>query len=215
MVRAPGLVAVALAGGLLLLSGCSAEPTALDDTPIDTGADPEQGPPTGLAPFRLDRGGYEFTLTPLATYTARGVVVGRENYYSGWNALLAPCDVALAWGALLEDDLYRELSWSQSGRWYWWEWGGSASAKVQDERFVARYSANTHIIPADDNLARAAKGLGAGDVVELSGYLVKVDGRKGDFTCWWTSSTRREDTGDGSCEVLYLTRLRVDGKVYE
>jgi len=204
-----------LAGGLFLLGGCSATPTTFDDTPIETGSDPEQASPAGLSPIRIEKGGYEFTLTPLATYTARGVVLSRENYYSGWNALLAPCDVALAWGALLENDLYRELSWSQSNRWYWWEYGGSAPPQVQDERFVARYSANTHILPADENLARAAKGLDGGDVVELSGYLVKVDGRKGDYTCWWTSSTSRKDTGDGSCEVLYLTRLRVDGKVYE
>jgi hypothetical protein len=204
-----------LLGFALLLAACSAKPSGFDDTAIDTSADPEQGPPDGLMPFRLDRGGYEFTLTPLATYTARGVVLGEEGYSSGWNSLLAPCDVALAWGSLLEGDLYREISWSQSGRWYWWEWEDGASEKVKDERFVARWSANTHIIPADDNLRRAAKGLRSGTPVELSGYLVKVDVKKGDFTCWWTSSTSRQDTGDGSCEVLYLMRLKADGKIYE
>lgn len=204
-----------LVGNLLFLGGCAATPSGEDSSPIETRADPEQGPPEGLDPIRLEKGGYEFTLTPLATYTARGVVLGRENYSSGWNALLAPCDVALAWGALLENDLYRELSWSQSNRWYWWEYGGSAPAQVQDERFVARYSSNTHILPADENLARAAQSLDSGDVVEMTGYLVKVRGSKGDFSCRWVSSTSRQDTGDGSCEVLYLTRMRVDGKVYE
>lgn len=213
MVRHLGRVVVLLAA--VVLGGCSATPSGYDEAPIDTAAEPEQGSAEGLEPIALEGGGFAFTLKPLATYTARGVVLGRENYGSGWNARLSPCDVALAWGALLEEDLYRSLDWSQSGRWYWWSYSGDAPAKVQDEAFVARYSANTHILPADDNLARAAKSLGAGDVVELSGLLVRVDGRRGDETVWWASSTSRRDRGDGSCEVLYLTRLKVDGKVYE
>lgn len=206
------------AGGVLalvLFLGCSATPTGVDDAPIDTASDPDQTPTEGLEAIALEHGGFSFTLKPLASYTARGVVLGCETYSSGWNALLSPCDVALAWGALLEGDRYRALDWSQSSRWYWWTWSGDAPLEVQDEAFVARYSANTHILPASRNLARAAKGLGAGDVVELSGLLVRVDGRRGDETVWWVSSTSRQDKGDGSCEVLYLTRLKVDGKIYE
>ncbi len=205
---APILAAAILATSL----ACGPVPSGYDPTPISPAEDPVQERIEHPRNLQFSKGGYDFVLTPLARYTLRGVVVGRENYYSGWNSLLAPCDVAVAWGELLQGDLYRRLDWSQSNRWYYWEHGDDFP---RDERFVARYSSNTHLIPADENLTRAARSLGAGDLVELSGELVKVDGRKGDFTCWWTSSTSREDTGDGSCEVLYLRRLRVEDKVYE
>jgi hypothetical protein len=80
---------------------------------------------------------------------------------------------------------------------------------------VARYSSNTHVIPATPNLARAAKSLHAGDVAELTGKLVFIKGKKGDYNCWWNSSLSRSDTGDGSCEVLYLERLKTGDHYYE
>jgi hypothetical protein len=39
----------------------------------------------------------------------------------------------------------------------------------------------------------------------LEGYLVNITGANG----WhWNSSMSRDDTGGGSCEVLYLTRVK-------
>lgn len=193
-------------------SGCGPKATATDSTPIPTSEDPIQEPPTDKAPLRLSKGGWECTLTPLATYTLRGVVLHRENYSSGWNGALSPCDVAMAWGPLVAGQLWRKVSWSQTSRWYFWEYD---SDFPYDETFVARYSCNAHILPANKNLARAARGLGSGDTAELVGELVSVDAKRGLETASWSSSTTRQDTGDGSCEVLYLRRLKVDGKVYE
>ena len=80
---------------------------------------------------------------------------------------------------------------------------------------VVRSSSNTHIVPANGVVARAARRLAPGDVAELAGELVRIEGRNGGETVTWRSSLSREDTGDGSCELLYLRRLRVAGKVYE
>jgi hypothetical protein len=44
---------------------------------------------------------------------------------------------------------------------------------------------------------------------------VRVEGRKNGRTMVWTSSLSREDTGDGSCELLYLRRVRYDGTIYQ
>ncbi|OYV99730.1 MAG: hypothetical protein B7X11_05105 [Acidobacteria bacterium 37-65-4] len=215
MKRHPAHPALAAAACLLLaglLLACKATPTSWDSSPIDTSADPEQTPvehPIGMA---MRRDGYDVVLTPRADYVLRGVVLDRSSYYSGWNAALAPCDVAMAWGKLLEDGLYRKISWSQSGRWYWWTYGPGTGL---DNAFIARYSSNTHVIPADTNLERAVKHLGKGDVAELSGELVDVGVRRGGYSGWWHTSLSRSDTGDGSCEVLYLRRLKEAGRVYE
>ena len=197
---------------LTLALACGPAPSGSDSSPIATGEDPMQEEPEQEVPMHLSQGGWEFTLTPLASYRLSGVVLSTENYYSGWNALLSPCDVAMAWGDLTQGELWEKLSWSQGGRWYYWEFG---SDFPHENDFVSRYSCNAHIIPASENLKRAARGLSEGDLAELTGELVKVEGRKGDQTVWWTSSLSRKDTGDGSCEVLYLRKLRTRGEVYE
>jgi hypothetical protein len=193
-------------------AGCGPHPTAEDTLPIDVSRPPDQIAVDNADPIRLEAGGFEFVITPLANYVLRGVVVSSESYRTGWNAELSPCDVAMVWGELAAGDTWRTLAWSQSGRWYFWKWHGQQP--FADE-IVVRDSSNTHVVPASPNLASAARTLTAGDIAELAGELVRIDGRKGQEKVWWKSSLSRTDTGDGSCELLYLRRLRVNGKVYE
>jgi hypothetical protein len=214
--RRPALLptAAACVAGVLLVfaAGCGPRPTGEDTSPIDVSLPPEQTAIPGPDPIRLEAGGYEFTITPLAHYVLRGVVVSRESYHTGWNASLSLCDVAVVWGELAVGDGWRKLAWSQSGRWYYWRWHGE---QPFTNAVVATNSSNTHVIPASPNLAAAAKSLAPGDIAELAGDLVRIDGRRGQEKVWWASSLSRSDTGDGSCELLYLRRLRVNGKVYK
>jgi hypothetical protein len=197
---------------LLLLAGCGPRPIAEDTSPIDVSQPPEQTAVDNADPIRLEADGYEFVITPLAHYVLRGVVVSSESYRTGWNSNLSPCDVAVVWGELAADDAWQKLAWSQSGRWYYWRWRGQQPFTNED---VVRSSSNTHVVPASSDLASAARSLTPGDIAELGGELVRIDGRKGQGKVWWKSSLSRNDTGDGSCELLYLRRLRVNGKVYE
>ena len=205
-------LAAALGGALLLAMACGPKATGDDPTPIDLSLLPEQTAIEKPVAFHLEKGGYDWTVTPRAAYIVSGVVLSRENYSYGWNASLSPCDVALAWGALCKNGLYKKVHWSQSGRWYWWEYGADFA---RDNAFIVRHSSNNHIIPSSSNLARAARSLHRGDLAELSGMLVDLDGRKGGLDAHWHTSLSRTDEGDGSCEVLYLTRLKTRGKVYE
>ncbi len=191
-----------------VFAACGPTPSGYDSGAIDTSNDPAQEALENAPPIEISRGGYDFVLAPKASYVIRGRVLGRENYHDGWNALLAPCDVAMAWGELLKGDLYKQLDWSQSGRWYWWQYG---QGFPQSNTWVARYSSNNHIIPATENLAKAAKALHAGDDAELTGKLVFIKVKKGDYNGWWNSSLSRSDTGNGSCEVIYLERLKTGG----
>ena len=201
-------------GGALLLGAvaCGPSRTGEDPAAIDVSQPPEQTAIESPEPIKVAGGGWEFTITPLASYVLRGIVLSRENYSWGWNGRLSPCDVAMAWGDLAMDDAWRKLEWSQDGRWYFWRWSG---ASPFPSAMVVRSSSNTHIVPADPNLKRAARSLGEGDIAELTGELVRIEGRNGAERVVWKSSLSRTDTGDGSCELLYLRLLRVNGKVYE
>jgi len=206
--------AACVAAAVLLIgaAGCRPHPVSEDAGPIDVSQAPEQTALDGTDPIRLAAVGYNFVITPLAHYVLRGVVVSRESYHAGWNASLSPCDVALVWGELAAADAWRRLEWSQSGRWYFWRWHGHRPFSNGE---VVRNSSNTHVVPASPDLESAARSLAPGDIAELAGELVRIDGRRGQESVWWKSSLSRTDTGDGSCELLYLRRLRVSGKVYE
>jgi hypothetical protein len=200
------------AGALLVMAACGPRPASENSSPIDLSRPPEQTPLADLDPIRTSAGGYEFVITPLARYVLRGVVVSRESYHVGWNAELSPCDVAVVWGELAADHAWHRLGWSQDGRWYFWRWHGR---RPFSDAFVVSRSSNTHIVPATSVLRRAARSLSPGDITEMIGELVMIEGRKGRERVRWKSSLSRTDTGDGSCELLYLQRLTVNGKVYE
>ena len=86
---------------------------------------------------------------------------------------------------------------------------------ANDKRKFGSYSkfisdaANTHIIPANDEIRDLVGYIRRGDHIKLKGYLVNVSGyRDADrATFVWNSSTSRTDTGPHSCEVFYVTSV--------
>ena len=95
-----------------------------------------------------------------------------------------------------------QIDFSQSYRWYHWS---SKHPPVQTG-VIATHSANMHMIPANDDVEETLFSAIRGDIVDLEGWLVEVRGENG----WkWVSSLRRDDTGDGSCELVYVEKATV------
>src|SRR5512136_752146 len=153
---------------------CGPSPSGRDGSPINVLEPPslEQQEP-GIV--KVTKDGYDITITQKAAYTVRGIVVGRENYQSGWNSLISPADVALCWGKLAENGTYKRLKWSQGNRWYFWNAGNDFG---YNNDFVAQHSSNNHLIPATPNLAKAVKGLKEENIVEITGHLVYISAVK-------------------------------------
>ena len=130
-----------------------------------------------------------------------------EDYDDGsLSGTIAPKDVALAWGAVAEYNDRIDFNWEQSNRWYYWHVNDvGVLGPVGGEDGVSTHSANTHLIPADSRVKDDVMKIKQGDHIKLTGYLVNVDGSKPDGqTFYWYSSTTRDDTGDGACEVMYV-----------
>ena len=74
------------------------------------------------------------------------------------------------------------------------------------DREINAHLANTHIIPEPGNpvLGRGLLAVRRGEVVRLSGYLVRVEGPGG---LQWNSSRARRDSGNHACEVFYVTEM--------
>jgi hypothetical protein len=69
---------------------------------------------------------------------------------------------------------------------------------------LINHMAQMHVIPADKDVASRLRKLRPGQIVTASGYLVDVRGPRG-FA--WNTSLRRDDTGDGACEILWAETL--------
>lgn len=160
---------------------------------------PSQSRADGAA---LQRAGY--TIEPVASYEVRARVLSIERYRMGREADLSPVDFALGWGPMSDAAVLDKLTISQSNRWYHYRWEGSAPI---DPSVMARSSANTHLVPADDSVKNRLLKVSKGEVVTLSGYLINVRHSDG----WnWRSSLTRDDTGGGSCELMWVTDVQVE-----
>ena len=186
--------------------------TGVDFDKIDTSGDPEQGAVSSNDPPALTVNSGSFTLTPKAKYKISGRVVSRESYSEGWESDISPVDIAIVWGKLAEPHYDKYISYSQSGRWYFFK---TKTECPLDTTYVTTHSANNHIVPVNENVGRAVKLVKKKDAVVLEGYLVNIQGSYKGRGVAWNTSLSRTDTGNGSCELFYVTRVRIESKVYE
>jgi len=145
----------------------------------------------------------DFSLRPLAHFSIRARVLGRENYYLGREADLAPLDLALGWGPMSDSAVLDRLRISQSGRFYFW----SADTLPIPRDRITRNSSNMHMIPATETVADELDEIIEGDIVRFSGKLVEARSQEG----WrWTSSLSRTDTGKGACELVLVEDFSIE-----
>lgn len=153
----------------------------------------------------------KFKITPIADYSISSKVVSTENYSSGWEAVLAPVDLALVWGLLSREKYKKGIKYSQRNRWYYYRYRGDFPL---DNEYIISHSSNNHIIPASYNLRLALKEIKIGDKVKIDGALVRVDGNINKRSVFWKSSLRRNDSGGGSCELIYAETIRINNKLF-
>jgi len=140
----------------------------------------------------------EWQVTAVAEYSLRGRVLGKKRYYGGPSAELVPIDVAVGWGKMSDEAVLSHLEISMTNRFYFYEWQNEPPIP-QDEIKVS--SANNHVIAGNDAVRKVISGLRVGQIVTMKGYLVNAAGPSG---ATWNSSLRRDDTGNGACELFYV-----------
>ena len=145
-----------------------------------------------------------YRLQPRADFQIRARVLSREDYSWGSEADLSPMDLALGWGAMSDQAVLDRINIRQGSRWYYTRY--ELPAPIPDKAIIQN-SGNMHMIPADDRVRKKLKKVRRGDIVQLHGQLVDIDGESG----WrWRTSLTRNDTGGGSCEIVYLRDIWVE-----
>ncbi len=139
----------------------------------------------------------DIEVAEVAKFKIKAKVLGRKDYLFGRESDLSPTDLALGWGNMSDQRVVDQIEISQSGRFYFWR----VSSFPIPRREIQTHSANMHLIPADELVARTIKQVRIGDIVEISGSLVNATTTSG---WYWNSSTTREDTGAGACELIWV-----------
>ena len=141
-----------------------------------------------------------FTLTPLANYSIKARVLSREDYSLGIEAELSPTDLAVGWGPMSDEVVLNKIDISQGHRFFYWH----VDEFPIPQHEIEIHAANMHIIPANDTVKRQLSKVRTGQLVSMNGQLIEAKRTDG----WhWRSSLSREDTGNGSCELMYVTEL--------
>lgn len=143
-----------------------------------------------------------YTLTPLAEFEVHARVLSRRDYRRGSEADLSPVDLALGWGRMSDEEVYNRIRIRQHNRFYFW--------RVKEfpipRREIETRSANMHMIPSNAEIEKRLKQVRHGDIVTFNGKLVRAEGPGG----WrWVSSLTRTDTGNGSCELVFVESFEI------
>ncbi|HZV61829.1 MAG TPA: hypothetical protein VFF75_05385 [Methylophilaceae bacterium] len=171
----------------------SPDPIILDD-PIQKNLDAPVAP--------IEKNGY--LIVPLAEFQAQARVLSARHYEKDREAALVPVDLALGWKRMSQDEVLSRINIRQDGRFYFWKTNAFPIPRAE----IETQSTNMHLIPADGIIEESLKSVQPGEIVVFNGYLVEVQGRDN----WrWRSSLTRKDTGDGACELVYVTSFEVRG----
>ena len=102
-----------------------------------------------------------------------------------------------------DPQVYKQLSIRQSNRWYYWRYENAPPIPVDE---ISSQSANTHLIPANKDIAKQLAKIDPDNLIYLKGQLVEVKSEDG----WmWRSSLSRDDTGNGACKLMLVEEVRV------
>ncbi len=198
-------IAVALAS-LLLISACAPSQPSWPCSDCELApAMPVQT--TITVPVTQPLRGY--TLHLRASYSVNALVRHVQGYDHWWHhdsmGSLVPYDAVLAWGPSSNPAQMRKVTIRQSGRYYTWHTGESITP--DRARMLSESMANTHLIPATEELRGELDLLEPGQLVRLEGYLVDVEGP--DKPRMWRTSLTRQDQGTGACEVMLVEGVTI------
>ena len=167
---------------------------------------PEQSA-TATPSFNFEWKGSRFVVHPQAEYEARGLVLTHNNtggigdIYHDANSVDLK-DICIVWGESATSGAYL------SGTFHSEPWTCVYSARpgatpIYDDEF-----SNNHLLAGTEEIAKRIRATRIGDQVQFAGYLVNYAPESLPENLR-QSSLVRSDTGDGACEVVFVTKYEI------
>lgn len=158
-------------------------------------------------------GGADVSLSGDTSYSVSAKVQSVASYDDPMMEVI-PYDLLLSWGMLAEDEIAGKLDWEQSDRRGTVSGSLSATGADIDADYVISHVSNSHVLPANENIARALDTIKPGDTVRIDGMLVDVEMVQGNQLYTVTSSKSRTDQGDGACEIILVERIKINDETW-
>ena len=187
---------------------------SISDVNRDVIATPVQTPVANQKTINFEKGGFSYTLTTVQDYTITGLVLHTQNY-DAWYSLSRTDktfskDICVVWGKTLQSKSYQSLDVTQDSHWCWWNYYKPGLVVNSDE------ISNNHLITSSQSVEKQILSIGGGDQIRIFGKLVNVHasalGQAHEFEpqqADWFTSTSRNDSGAGACEIIYVERVDI------
>ena len=164
----------------------------------------------------------------MASYKLSGLVVAYNNdfvFTNGFFDSAALYDLGAAWGQLGDKNFYNKYfkSYSQKNEIYgsrilWTEFKKKAPVSRD---YVDSHFSHSHIVPANRNVMAALLKIRNWDKIEIEGELIDMQftSKSGYIQNYRTSMSRTDsdwgDRGNGSCETVYVKKVKIGKFIYE
>lgn len=183
------------------------EPARYD---IDRLTNPVQEP-TLRSPFWIETEGHRYRVKPLFDYSLEGVIVSYHDadafsdiwHHDKWKDFLNVRDLCVIWGANVSSGVYQEMDFDNDS-WTCWAYWPDAQTGA---RFQMTQLSNNHLLVDDLYLKQALMSAETGDHIRISGQLASYENPANGFLRG--TSTRRDDTGNGACETLFVENFEI------
>jgi len=207
------LVRVVMCGGLLMAALGWYDGDALPAPSVlreELRAEPVQTP-VADPPFRTMVDGVEYDIRPRYAYDIAGLAVSLHRSDSFWDTAheewddhINVMDLCVVWGRNATSGVYRDVHFSNSQ----FTCDMSTRSSAVWAAFDITKVSNNHLLADRPGLARELKRIHVGDQVRLRGYLVDYSVVHGGVAARpRVSSETRDDTGNGACEIIYVTSV--------
>lgn len=166
-------------------------------------------------PFTVAYDDVDYRVEPLYDYELYGLVVsyrqhnGRSLMHRMSNDHLNMADLCVVWSETAFSDRLDALEF----------WNGVFTCNVQTRdavawaQFRSNQLSNNHLISADPFIRRSVAAVSIGDQIRIRGKLARygaIDDPDGSHASIMRStSTTREDTGDGACETIFVDEFEI------
>jgi hypothetical protein len=203
----------ALVGSLLLLSTALFYRDRLPDPDAYQHArlsDPIQRP-THRQPFTVNVADQRYRVKPVFDYQLEGVIVSYHDaddfsdiwHHEKWQDFLNVRDLCVIWGANVSSGVYQAMEFDNDSWTCWASWPDAETGN----RFTMRQLSNNHLLVNDDRIKRELMSAQPGNHIRLSGQLVSYENPANGFLRG--TSTRRDDTGNGACETVFVESFEI------
>ncbi len=159
--------------------------------------------------FSVNVNKINYEIQPMYEYELYGLVVsyelhdGKYNLHKRWNDHLNIADYCVVWD---KSAFTKHLS-----KFKFWNGQFTCNFGTKDQQawnsFDAAQLSNNHLISDDEYIRKKLRKIRIGDQIRIVGWLASYENKATGGTR--STSTTREDQGNGACETIYVNEIRI------